>query len=246
MTLVDDAERLKTLAEQADAAADAGSIEAALSEVLDRLIAARSTVGYAVVEPRWWQYVPEPERRAVHGAAERAAAAAGPLRTESDQVLAAYGRGDTTMDRGALGALLRAFREYGTALRQAQDELLRAWSEQLWSLDQHPELEARALVPETAAAAREILAVTQEMADAINGARTLDGEALGQLFDRSQAAASSAATLRQLPVPSSVLDFFTRMAEHRVMPLSDVAAEVFAWLDEHDATRLFVVSPLDQ
>jgi hypothetical protein len=246
MTLVDDAERLTTLAEQADAAAEGGSIEAALSEVLDRLLFARRTVVYGVVELRWWQYVPEPERRAVHGAAERAAAAAGPMHTESDQVLAAYGRGDTTIDRGALGALLRAFREYGTALRQAQDEVLRAWSEQLWSLDKRPELEVHALVPETAAAAREILAVTKEMADAINDVRTLDGEALGQLFDRSEAAAARAATLRQLPVPSSVLDFFTRMAEHRVMPLSDVAAEVFAWLGEHDATRLFVVSRLDQ
>lgn len=246
MTLVDDAEHLTTLAEQAGAAADAGSIEAALSEVLDRLIAARGTLGYAVVEPRWWEYVPEPERRAVHGVAERVAAAAGPLRTESDQVLAAYGRGDATVDRGALGALLRAVREYGTALRQAQDEVLRAWSEQLWPVDQRPELEARALVPETAAPAREILAVTKEMSDAINDGRTLDGEALGQLFDRSEAAAASAATLRQLPVPSAVLDFFTRMAEQPVMPLSDVAAEVFAWLDEHDATRLFVVSPLGQ
>jgi hypothetical protein len=246
MTLVDDAERLTTLAEQADAAADAGSIEAALSEVLDRLIVARRTVGYAIVEPRWWQYVPEPERRAVHGAAERAAAAAGRLPTESDQVLAAYGRGDTTMDRGALGALLRVFREYGTALRQAQDEVLRAWSEQLWSLDQRPELEVHALVPETAAAAREILAVTKGMADAINDVRMLDGEALGQLFDPCEAAGASAATLRELPVPSSVLDFFTRMAEHRLMPLGDVAAEVFAWLDDHDATRLFVVSRLDQ
>jgi hypothetical protein len=245
MTLVDDAERLTTLAEQADAAADAGSVEAALREVLDRLIAARRTVESGIIEARWWQYVPEPERRTVHAAAERAGAAASPLHTESDQVLAAYGRGDAAMDRGALGALVRAFREYGTTLRQAQDEVLRAWSIELWPRDHHAELEVHALVPETAAAAREILAVTKNVADAIDEMRMLNGEALGQLFDRCEAAAASAATLRQLSVPSSVLEFFTRMAEHRAMPLSDVGAGVFAWLDEHHATRLFVLSRLD-
>ena len=188
MTLVDDAERLTTLAEEANAAADAGSVEAALREVLDRLVAVRPTIAYGIVEPRWWQHVPEPERAGVRAASERAAAAAGPLRTESDQVLAAYGRGDATMDRGALGALLRAFREYGAALRQAQDEVLRTWSERLWPPDQHPELEVHALVPETAAAAREILTVTTEMDGAIDDARILDGEALGKLFDRCEAA----------------------------------------------------------
>ena len=84
-------------------------------------------------------------------ASERAAAAVGPLATESDQVLAAYGRGDATIDRGALAALLRAFRDYRTALQHAQDEVLRAWSEVLWPLDEQDELEIHALVPETAA-----------------------------------------------------------------------------------------------
>ena len=242
MTLIDDAERLTTLAEEANAAADAGSVEAALHEVLDQLIAVRPTIAHGIVEPRWWQHVPKAERVAVHAAAKRAAGAAGPLRTESDQVLAAYGRGDATTDRGALGALLRAFREYGATLRQAQDEVLRAWTEQLWPPDRHPELEVHALVPETASAAHEILTVTKELADAIDGMQILDDKALGQLFDRCHAAATSAATLRQLPVPPSVLAFFRRMAEQGVVPLNDVAAEVFAWLDEQDATRLFIVS----
>lgn len=245
MTLVDDAERLTTLAEEANAAADVGSVEAALRDVLDRLIAVRPAIAHGIIEPRWWQHVPEPEREAVRTAAGRAAAAAGPLRTESDQVLAAYGRGDATMDRGALGALLRAFRDYGAALRQAQDEVLRAWTEQLWPPDHRPELEVHALVPETAAAAREILTVTTEIDEAIGGVRILDSEALATLFDRCEAATGSATTLRELPVPDAVLAFFKRMAEHGMMPLSDVAAEVFVWLDEHDATRLFVVSRPD-
>ena len=74
------------------------------------------------------------------------------------------------------------------------------------------------------------------------GRGVLDGEALGKLFDRCEAAMGSAAALSELPVPDAVLAFFRRMGDQRIMPLSDVAAEVFVWLDDHDATRLFVVS----
>ena len=241
MTLIDEAERLTTLAEEANAAADAGSVEAALREVLDRLLAVRPTIAYGIIESRWWEHVPEPERASVRAASERAAAAAGPLRTETDQVLAAYGRGDAALDRGALGALLRAFREYEAALRRAQDEVLRTWSERLWPPDQHPELEVHALVPETSAAAREILTVTAEMA-ANDDVGILNSGALLKLFDRCEAAMGSATALREVPVPNAVLAFFKGMSEQLTMPLSDVAPEVFAWLDEHDATRLFVVS----
>ena len=50
VTLIDSAERLTTLADEANAAADAGSVEAALREVLDRLLAVRPTVDYGIVE----------------------------------------------------------------------------------------------------------------------------------------------------------------------------------------------------
>src|SRR4051794_37428195 len=120
MTLIDAAERLTTLAEEAGAAADAGSLEAALRMVLDRLNSLHSTISYGIVEPRWWQHLQEAERRAIRSAAERATAAVAPLKAENDQVLAAYGRGDATVERGALGALLRAFRDYASVLRQAQ------------------------------------------------------------------------------------------------------------------------------
>jgi hypothetical protein len=244
MTLVDDCERLTTLAEQADAAADAGSAEAALREVLERLNLAGRSIAYGVREPHWWEHVPEPARPAVRAAAQRAAAAVTPLSTESDQVLAAYGRGGTTMDRGALAALFRAFTDYGTALREAQNQLLRAWSEELWPSDRQAELDVHAIVPDTAAAAREVLSVTSELADAA-GDRLLDSAALQRTFDRCQAAQASAAALRRLPLPPPVLQFFTRIAQDEVLLLSDIEAEVIAWLDRHDATRLFSVSRAD-
>lgn len=242
VTLIDNAERLTTLAEEANAAADAGSVEAALREVLDRLLAVQETLDYGIVKAGWWQHVPEPDRAAVHLASERAAAAVRPLETESDQVLAAYGRGDATIDRGALAALLRAFREYRTALQHAQDELLRAWSEVLWPLDEQDKLEIHALVPETAGAAREILTLMRDLARAIEDTQALDDESLRRLSERREVAEADIATLRQRAVPPSVLDFFRQVREREAFPLSEVAAEVFAWLEEYDATRLFVIS----
>jgi hypothetical protein len=236
VTLIDNAERLTTLAQ------DAGTVEAALHEVLDRLLAIRPTIDYGIVKASWWQHVPEPERVAVRMASERAAATVRPLETESDQVLAAYGRGDATIDRGALAALLRAFREYRTALQQAQDEVLRTWNEACWPPEEEDKLEIHALVPETAPAAREILALMRDLARAIEDARALDDEALRRLAERRESAEADTAMLRQRPVPPPVLDFFRQVRELETLPLSEVAGEVFAWLEEYDATRLFVIS----
>jgi hypothetical protein len=238
LTLVDDAERLATLAGEANAAADAGSAEAALHEVLNQLLAVAPSIDYGIVERSWWEQVPETERANVRAASARARSAVGPLRTETDHVLAAYGRGDSTMDRGALAALLRAFRAYRTALEQAQAEVLRAWSERLWPADELDKLEIHAVVPDTTRAATEILTLLQELTDVTDA---VDGDGLLRLFERCQAAEAQGMMLRQRPVPEAVLEFFKQVRERGTLSLSDLTLDVFAWLDEHDATRLFVV-----
>lgn len=246
MTLIDAAERLSTLADEASAAADAGSLEAALREVRDRLNAIRADLSYGILEPEWWEFVPVNQRTSVRSAGQRAAGAIGSLVAETDHVLAAYGRGAGPADRGAFAGLLRAFRAYGGALRQAQDAVIHGWRGALWPVGQRAELEVHALVPETAEAAREVLASVAALAAAAEEDRNLSGAALTALSARWQSAQARAAELRTVPVPPAVLAFFTQVGEQTTVPLSAVSPEVLAWLDEHDATRLFVVGRSDR
>jgi hypothetical protein len=238
MTLLDDAARLVTLASEADAAADAGSAEAALTEVLDRLRAVAPSIDFGILDARWWTHVPEDDRATIRAAAERARSAVEPLTTESDEVLAAYGRGDAAMDRGALAMILSAFRGYRTALQGGQEDTLQGWGERLWPSADLDKLHVHAVVPETTAAANEILVLLEHI-EQID--LPLDEAALRGIFDRCAAAETSAATLRSRPLPPAVLAFFESVREHGEVSLSTLTLDVFEWLMEHDATRLFVV-----
>ena len=189
--------------------------------------------------------MPLSEQDAVRTAAQRAAEVVGPLVAESEPVLAAYGRGGGQADRGAFGGLLRVFRDYADAIGRAQDALIHTWREALWPLDQGAELDVHALVPETADTASEVLAAVEALNRTVEAGRPLASDALAVLDQRCQSAQAAAAKLGVVPVPATVLTFFTEVAEQTTVPLTAISPDVFAWLDEHDAMRLFVVGRSD-
>lgn len=241
MTLVDTAERLETLVRDASAAADAGSLEAALREVHGELGRIRDTSNFGILEAEWWSQLPATDQHAVRVAAKRAADVVRPLIGETDEVLAAYGRGGGQQDRGAFSGLLRAFRSFATAIARAQASLIRGWRESLWPLEQGAELDVHALMPETADTAREVLSAVDALSRAVEADRPLAADAIADLHTRCQVARAAADKLGDVSVPEPVLTLFAAVQNEATVRLNAISPEVFAWLVEHGATRLFVV-----
>jgi hypothetical protein len=241
VTLVTDAQALLVLAEQAGSAADRSTTDAALGVVLERLERAHARVTHGVLSSPWWEELSQNDRDAVMKAVVRAAAAVRPLADQVDSVAASYGRHDDAASRGALGEINRAFALLAETVQDAQDSLLRTWSQDVWPAERMSELDIHAIVPESRKEAESVLRVAHRLHDDLDARRALVVPDLRRRREDVLDAASRAEPLRERPVPASVLEVFRATVGEAEVSLEAVTSDALQWLADHGGARLFVV-----
>lgn len=231
MTLLEQAERLKTLTENVEAAADAERAARALDAVRNQVAIARSAVmGYGLM-PAHAQDVPDEALRSVQDSARALIEVLASLGGADDAVLVAYGANSDTSTTGVLGSVSQRARALGKALQDAQRQVLLGWAERVWPGTDLARLEALAAIEIRAKAALDLRMELVESAE-----RMLSASALERLASRVADVQDAAAELREKAPPSAVVAFYDRLESAQDgMPLSQVDAFVLQWLVEHAA-----------
>jgi hypothetical protein len=246
MTLIDLAEDLVLLADQAGTAADQSSSDAALATVFERLRNAREQVApYGVGQPPWLDAVPAEARQNIAVAATRAAKAVRPLSAATDETLATYARSGDAAMRGALGAVRRDVAALADALREAQDDLVESWADSIWPDDGADELEILAFIPETASAGETVARAQRQLRAVPGEMRILSAAALADLQAQVAKAASVVGELERAEVPDDVLAFWRAISDGDEQPLTVLTADVHRWLVDRGASELFIVRRAD-
>lgn len=237
--ILDRAANLRSLAEQARAAADLEHQDAALVAVQEVLTQAGDAIAaFGVGAEPWRAQLDAPARAAVAAAAGELAAAVAPLRDLTDDQLAAYAR---SPERGRLRQVVAGGASLRTALEEAHAALLESWRERIWPAERRAELGVLAHLPEHAAAARTVERTLERLGVAV---RTRTGTAdLEQLAAETERAEQAARGLARDAVPPEVLALWRAVGEagEAGLPLSDLSPAVHAWLLEHGAATRFAL-----
>lgn len=235
MTLLAQAERLKDLTENVEAAADAERAARALDAVRRQVMAARGAVaGYGVV-PDHAKEVPEELLRTVHDCARALTEVLAPLEGAEHPVLVAYGANQDAAVTGVLGSIGQRARSLSNALQEAQHHVVAAWAERAWPGTDLPRLEALAAVEPRA---QKVLELRTELLS-MDGERRLSATVLQRLALRVADVEGAATDLRDKAPPSAVIAFYDRLDQSPDgVPLSQVDSFVLQWLVEHSAGNL--------
>jgi hypothetical protein len=233
VTLIEQAERLKDLTENVEAAADEERAARAVDAVRTHVRIARTAViGYAVV-PEQLQDVPEAAISGVQDRAQRLAEVLAPLDGADDAVLVAYGANEAATTTGVLGSIITRAKELADALRSAQRHVLLTWADRLWPATDLARLEALAAIESPA---KGLLNLRTELLATVGEDRPV-GPAELQRFAESVAKAQTLAVdLREKAPPFAVVSFYERLEQSPDgVPLSQIDAFVLQWLVEHAA-----------
>jgi hypothetical protein len=234
VTLLEQAERLKTLAENVEAAADAERAARALDAVRHQVAIAKSAVlGYELISAHA-QDVSDEAVRTVQQSARALIEVLAPFVGAEDAVLAAYGANSDASTTGVLGSVSQRAEVLRNALEDAQRQALLRWAERVWPGSDLARLEALAAIEARAKAALDLRAELVESTE-----RTLGALSLERLAAKVAEAQDSAAQLREQAPPSAVIAFYDRLkASADGVPLNEVDAFVLQWLVEHAAGEL--------
>ena len=234
MTLLEQAERLKTLTENVEAAADAERAARALDAVRNQVAIARSAVSGYGLTPAHAQDVSAEALRSVQDSALAFIEVLAPFEGAEDAVLVAYGANSDTSTTGVLGSVSQRARALGSALQDAQRQVLEAWAERVWPGTDLARLEALAAIEDRAKAALDLRMELVESAE-----RMLNASTLERLASTVVDAEDAASELREKAPPSAVIAFYDRLESSQDgVPLSQVDAFVLEWLVEHAAGEL--------
>jgi hypothetical protein len=234
VTLLEQAERLKTLTGNVKAAADAERAARALDAVRAQVAIARSAVmGYGLM-PAHAEDVSDEALRTVQDSARALIEVLAPFRDAEDAVLVAYGANSDTSTTGVLGSVSQRARAVDNALQDAQRQVLLGWAERVWPGTDLARLEALAAIDGRAKAA---LDLRMELVASVE--RMLGGAALERLASRVADAQDAAADLRDKAPPSEVIAFYDLLESSQDgVPLSEIDGFVLEWLVEHAAGEL--------
>ena len=236
MTLVEQAELLKDLTENVEAAADQERAAQAIDAVRTQVTIAKNAVMSYTVVPEQAQDVPEEALLAVQDRARSLVAVLTPLDGVEDAVLVAYGANEDAATTGVLGSITKRAKELGEALRKAQSHVLRAWADRLWPATDLARLEALAAIEPPA---KVLLHLRTELIATDAQDRTVGPAELQRLAERVAKAQTAAADVREKAPPFAVVSFYQRLdLSPDGVPLSQVDTFVLQWLVEHAARDL--------
>ena len=236
MTLLEQAERLKTLTVNVEAAADAERAARALDAVRNQMIIAKGAVMGHGLMPDHAADVPDEALQAVQDCARSLIEVLAPFRGAEDAVLVAYGANSDATTTGVLGSISQRAKSLGNALQEAQRQVVLAWAERVWPDADAARLEALAAIERQAKAALDLRTELVESAE-----RTLGASALERLASKVSDAEDAAANLRAQAPPSAVIVFYERLkSSENGVPLSQVDAFVLEWLVEHASEDLLL------
>ncbi len=241
MTLITDAQSLVALSQQAGSAADQSTTEASLDRVFEKLSNAHAEINHGVASSPWWEQLDESDRASVLKAAKRASESVRPLLDGDDGVLASFGRNDDAAARGTLAEVTIAFAELSDSVQEAQNSLVRRWSESLWPADRFAELEVHTFVPESRGRAKAVLDVSRRLEQTISRRTVLSSDDLLQFDNDRQAAMLQVEPLLEIPAPVEVLELFRATTQDSDVPLNLLTPDALAWLMDHRASELFII-----
>jgi hypothetical protein len=241
--ILDRTQDLRRLVEQASQAASENEKSAALAVVralVEGLWERISTYGAA--QQRWPPVLSTEVRLELKETARELGSELAQLRDLSEDELAAYTVTGDQDGRGLLASIRRRGDLHLGALRNAQDELLQAWADEIWPSDKIAYLRVLSHLPHDRADAQAVLLARDDVTASIGVDRGLDSEELDRFQSAVSASAAEATKLAGANVPAEVVEFWQQLeADGTGLPLADLTPNVHEWLNTHGAASEFRV-----